>query len=76
MPQQNGVVARKNRTFIEMARCRLYSKGLHNFFWDEVICCANFILNRVPIKAIMHVTPEEKWNGRKLDISNFKIFGS
>lgn len=23
----------------------------------------------------MHVAPEEKWNGRKPDISNFKIFG-
>jgi hypothetical protein len=24
----------------------------------------------------LQVTPEEKWNGRKPDISNFKIFGS
>ena len=44
--------------------------------WAKAICCANFILNRVPTKVVMHVTPEEKWNGRKPDISNFKIFGS
>ena len=32
-PQQNGVAERKNITLVEMARCMLYSKGLHNFFW-------------------------------------------
>jgi hypothetical protein len=76
MSQQNGVVERKNRTLVEMARCMLYSKGLHKCFWADAICCANFILNRVPTKEIMHVTHGDKWNGRKPDISNFKIFGS
>ena len=52
------------------------SKGLNKKKWAEAICCANFILNRVPTKEVMHVTPEEKWNGRKPDINNFKIFGS
>ena len=58
-----------------MARCMIYSRGLHKKSWVEAICCANFILNRVPTKVIKHVTPEEKWNGRKMDISNFKVFG-
>ena len=39
------------------------------------ISCANFILKRVPTKSIKHVTPEEKWYGRKPYISNFKVFG-
>ena len=59
-----------------MARCMLYSKGLQKKKWVEAICCAKFILNRAPTKAIMHVTPKEKRNGRKPDMSNFKIFGS
>ena len=46
-PQQNEVDEMKNRTLIEMARCMLYSKGLFKCIWDEVICCANHILNRV-----------------------------
>jgi hypothetical protein len=75
-PQQNGVAERKNRTLVEIARCMLYSKGLHKKNWVEAICCDNFILNKVPTKSVMHVTPKEKWNGRKPDISNFKIFGS
>ena len=75
-PQQNGVAERKNRTLVEMARCMVYSKGLHKKFWAEAICCANFILNRVPHRAVLHATPEEKWNGRKSNIRNFKIHGS
>ena len=58
-----------------MAICMLYSKGLHKKFLVEAICCANFILNRVPTKFVKHVTPKEKWNGRKHYISNFKVFG-
>ena len=58
-----------------MGRCMLYSKGLHKKFWVESICCYNFLLNRVPTKPVKHVTPEEKWNGRKPNISNFKVFG-
>ena len=58
-----------------MARCMLYSKGLHKKFWAEAVSCAKFILNRVPTKGIKHVTLEEKWNGRKPDISNFKVLG-
>jgi len=59
-----------------MARCMLYSKGLHKRFWVEAIFCANYILNRVPNKTAFLVTPKEKWNGRKPDISNFRVFGS
>ena len=58
-----------------MARCMFYSKGIHKKFWVGAISCANFILNRVPTKVVKHVNPEEKWNGRKPDISNFKVFG-
>ena len=32
-PQQNGLTERKNKTLVEMARCMLYSKGLHKKFW-------------------------------------------
>ena len=44
-PQQNGVAERKNITLVEMARCKLYSKGLHKKIWVEAISCAKFILN-------------------------------
>eukprot|EP00253_Pinus_taeda_P001586 PITA_01586 len=51
------------------------ASGTHKKFWAEAICCATCILNRVPTKVSKHVTLEEKWNGHKPDISNFKVFG-
>ena len=53
----------------------LYSKGLHKKNWADVVSCENFILTQVPIISVKHVTPEEKWNGIKPDINNFKVFG-
>ena len=59
-----------------MVRCMLYSKGLSKRFWDKIVCCANHIFEYGgPTKAILQVTPEEKWSGRQPCISNFKVFG-
>ena len=36
-PQQNGVVERKNRTLIEVARTMLDEAKLPTYFWAEVV---------------------------------------
>ncbi|WP_251363026.1 DDE-type integrase/transposase/recombinase, partial [Escherichia coli] len=46
-PQQNGVVERKNRTLIEMARTMIIESGLPKSFWAEAVQTACFIINRV-----------------------------
>ena len=52
----------------------LHSKSLKKIFLDETICCANYILNGVPTKAVLQVSHKENCSGR-LDIINFKVFG-
>jgi hypothetical protein len=48
-PQQNGMVERKNRTIIEMARTMLDEfKSPHNF-WGEAIATAVHVSNRVDV---------------------------
>jgi hypothetical protein len=49
-----------------MARCMLYSKGLHKTFWVEAICCDDYILNWSPTKVVFQVTPREKWKEENL----------
>ena len=49
-PQQNGVVERKNRTIIDMARCIL--KIIPKFSWEEVMNTTIYILNNFPTKEI------------------------
>jgi len=51
-PQQNGVVERRNRTVVEMARCLLKSKGVPGEFWGEAVTTAVYLLNRAPTSSL------------------------
>ena len=74
-PQQNGVVERKNRTLIEMARTMLNEYDLPTYFWVEAINTSCYILNRVSKRPILNKTPYELWNGKTPNISYFRVFG-
>ena len=53
----------------------LNEKGLPDFYWAEAVATAVYIINRTPTAAIHDMTPEERYTGRKPDISHLKIFG-
>ncbi|KAI5332974.1 hypothetical protein L3X38_023103 [Prunus dulcis] len=75
-PQQNGVVERKNRTVIEMAKSVLHEKGMPYFLWTEAVHTAIYLLYRCPTKALNNITPFEAYSGRKPGIAHLKVFGS
>jgi len=58
-PQQNGVVERKNRTVMEMARSLLKSMQMPGKFWGEVVRHSVYLLNRLPTNALGDRTPFE-----------------
>ncbi|CAL8078779.1 unnamed protein product [Prunus armeniaca] len=74
--QQNGVVERKNRTVVEMAKAMLHEKGLPYYLWAEAVHTAVYILNRCPTKALRDKTPFEAYSTRKLGVAHLKVFGS
>ncbi|KAK9119163.1 hypothetical protein Scep_017256 [Stephania cephalantha] len=74
-PQQNGVSEKKNRTIMEMARCLMCEKNLPSEYWAEASHTAVFLLNRLPIKAVVGRTPYEVWFGFKPFLKNLKVFG-
>jgi transposase InsO family protein len=45
VPQQNGVVERKNRTLVEMARMMLDEHRTLRYFWAKAINTACYISN-------------------------------
>ena len=51
-PQQNGVVERKNRTLVEMARTMLDEYKTPRHFWIEAIYTACHIINSVYLHKI------------------------
>jgi hypothetical protein len=74
-PQQNGVVERKNRTLIELARTMLNEHPSPKFLWAEAVNTACHVVNRVSLRSILNKTPYELWYGRRPNISYMKIFG-
>jgi transposase InsO family protein len=73
-PQQNGIVERKNRTILNMARSMLKSKNLPKEFWAEAVDCAVYLSNRCPSRSVGNKTPQEAWSGYKPSVSHLKIY--
>ena len=75
VPQQNGVVERKNRTLQEAARTMLSECNLPKYFWAEAINTACYTMNRVLLRPILNKTSYELMFDKKPVVGYFKVFG-
>jgi hypothetical protein len=75
MPQQNGVVERKNRTLLDMARTMLDEYKTSNRFWAEAVNTACYAINRLYLHRILKKTSYELLTGKKPKVSYFRVFG-
>jgi transposase InsO family protein len=57
VPQQNGVVERKNRTLVEMARTMLDEHGTPRRFWADAISSTCYVSNQIFLRSILLLTP-------------------
>ena len=73
-PQSNGLVERKNRTLIDMARSMLSEYNVSQSFWAEAINMACYCSNRLYCHPLKEKTPYELLNGRKPNIAYFWVF--
>jgi hypothetical protein len=76
MPQQNGVVERKNRTLLDMARTMLDECKTSDRFWAEAVNTACYAINRLYLHWILKKTSYELLTGKKPNVSYFRVFGS
>ena len=58
-----------------MERSMLKAKTLSNEFWAEVVACVVYILNKSPTKSVKNTIPQEAWNDKKHNVSDFRVFG-
>nr|GFB10283.1 putative ribonuclease H-like domain-containing protein [Tanacetum cinerariifolium] len=75
-PQQNGVVERRNRTVIEVARTMLIYTQASLFLWAEAVATACFTQNRSIIRLRHGKTPYELLHNKLLDLSFLHVFGA
>jgi transposase InsO family protein len=75
-PQQNGVVERKNRTLIDMARMMLGEYKTPEQFWSEAVSTACHAINRLYLHHLLKKTSYELLTGNKPNVSYFCVFGS
>jgi hypothetical protein len=70
-PQQNGVVKRKNRSIIGVAKAMIHDQDLSMFLWAEACNTTVYIQNRCPHRILEDKTPEEAFTGVKPEVSHF-----
>ncbi|WVZ64068.1 hypothetical protein U9M48_013638 [Paspalum notatum var. saurae] len=74
-PPQNGVVERKNRTLVEMARMMLDEHRTPRRFWAKAVNTACYIANRIFLQAFLGKTSYELWFGRQPSVKHLRAFG-
>jgi transposase InsO family protein len=73
---QNGVVERKNRIQLDMARIMLDEYKTSDRFWAEAINTACYSINRLYLHRILKKTSYELLTSKKPNVSYFRVFGS
>jgi transposase InsO family protein len=74
-PQSNGLVERKNRTLIDMARSMISEYNVSDSFWAETINMSCYCSNRLYCHRMLEKTPYELLNVRRPNIAYFRVFG-
>jgi transposase InsO family protein len=74
-PQQNGVVERKNRMLIDMARTMLGEFKTPERFWSEAVNIACHAINRVYLHRLLKKTSYELLTGNKPKFHTFVYLG-
>ncbi|MCO5597668.1 hypothetical protein L7F22_051749 [Adiantum nelumboides] len=73
-PQQNGVVEPKNRHIAEIARAFMSEKNIPPCYCAEATSTV-YTMKMTHTAAVHDMTLEEKFTGKKPDVSHFKVFG-
>ncbi|KAK4411317.1 Retrovirus-related Pol polyprotein from transposon RE2 [Sesamum angolense] len=74
-PQQNGVVERKHKQLLEMARALLFQSSLPKKFWENLSLTATYLINRLPTPLLNWKSPFEILYKKPPSYAQLKVFG-
>ena len=75
-PQNNGVVERKHRYILNMARPLTFQAGVPLQFWGFCVTTAVYILNRLPTVLLQGHSTFEKLFGQVPSLQHLRVFRS
>ena len=74
-PQQNDIVERKHRHLLEITRALSFQANLPLKFWGDCILCAAYIINRLLLSRLNHISPFGKLFSIKPNIHHLQAYG-
>ncbi|KAL2232264.1 UNVERIFIED_CONTAM: Retrovirus-related Pol polyprotein from transposon RE1 [Sesamum indicum] len=74
-PQQNGVVERKHRHLLQVARALMFQSHLPSRFWGDSILTATHIINKLPTPTLNWKSPFEILHKKNPSYDALKSFG-
>lgn len=74
-PQQNGVVERKHRHLLDVARALRFQADLPLSFGGECVLTATYLINKLPTPILKYKSPHQILLGSPPSYSSLRVFG-
>ena len=56
-PKHNGIVERKNKHLLEVARTMMFPMNVPKYLWEDVVLTTSYLINRMPSKVLQYTSP-------------------